>query len=259
MSRKLTTLMLMLMTLMAKAQTCPDEHHPHAIDMGLASGTLWACCNIDANSPEECGGYYAWGETEEKEEFTYENYIHSDGTWDTCHNLGDSISGTDYDVARAKWGEVWRMPSPEQINELIEHTAYIWTIVNQTQGALFKGMNKNCIFLPAAGRRDTSFSYRNVEGHYWSGTPSPYGSFYAHHLGFGDSWVVCLENGGRKNGLPVRPVTDFASDIRQIPSAKTKHDESVYSIYGLKVGNISEGLQHLKPGLYIVKGKIVRL
>ena len=47
--------------------TCPDNHHPHMIDLGLPSGTKWACCNVGANEPEANGDYYAWGETEEKE------------------------------------------------------------------------------------------------------------------------------------------------------------------------------------------------
>ena len=51
--------------------TCPDNNHPHAVDLGLPSGTLWSCCNVDAPSPEGYGGYYAWGETETKNVFTW--------------------------------------------------------------------------------------------------------------------------------------------------------------------------------------------
>ena len=40
---------------------CPDDNHPHAIDLGLPSGTKWACCNVGANNPEEFGEYYTWG------------------------------------------------------------------------------------------------------------------------------------------------------------------------------------------------------
>ena len=45
---------------------CPDDHHPHAIDLGLPSGTKWCCCNVGASTPEGYGGYYAWGETSER-------------------------------------------------------------------------------------------------------------------------------------------------------------------------------------------------
>lgn len=46
---------------------CPDDNHPHLIDLGLPSGTKWACCNVGAHAPEENGGFYAWGETSEKD------------------------------------------------------------------------------------------------------------------------------------------------------------------------------------------------
>lgn len=41
---------------------CPDDHHPHMIDLGLPSGTKWACCNAGASKPEDYGGYYEWGQ-----------------------------------------------------------------------------------------------------------------------------------------------------------------------------------------------------
>ena len=31
--------------------SCPDDDHPHKIDMGLPSGTKWACCNVGAYRP----------------------------------------------------------------------------------------------------------------------------------------------------------------------------------------------------------------
>ena len=31
--------------------SCPDSHHPHAIDLGLPSGTKWACCNVGSTTP----------------------------------------------------------------------------------------------------------------------------------------------------------------------------------------------------------------
>ena len=51
-------------------KTCPDDKHPHMIDLGLPSGTKWACCNVGADTPESYGSYYAWGETEEKDVFS---------------------------------------------------------------------------------------------------------------------------------------------------------------------------------------------
>lgn len=44
------------------------------VDLGLPSGTIWAGWNVGASSPEESGGYYAWGETEEKNDYSWETY-----------------------------------------------------------------------------------------------------------------------------------------------------------------------------------------
>lgn len=41
---------------------CPDENHPHMIDLGLPSGTKWACCNLGAAKPEDYGNYYSYDE-----------------------------------------------------------------------------------------------------------------------------------------------------------------------------------------------------
>lgn len=42
--------------------SCPDTNHPHWIDLGLPSGTKWACCNEGASKPEAYGGYYTFGQ-----------------------------------------------------------------------------------------------------------------------------------------------------------------------------------------------------
>ena len=43
---------------------CPDDHHPHWIDLGLPSGTKWACCNVGASKPEDYGDYYTFDEAQ---------------------------------------------------------------------------------------------------------------------------------------------------------------------------------------------------
>lgn len=46
----------------AEEGLCPDENHPHWLDPGLPSGTMWRCCNEGASAPEEIGGYYSFGQ-----------------------------------------------------------------------------------------------------------------------------------------------------------------------------------------------------
>ena len=118
-----------------------------AVDLGLS--VKWATCNIGAVQPEERGNYYAWGETDPKEKYDWTTYIHSDGTENSCQNIGDDISGTIYDAARQEWGGSWRMPTKKEMNELWEKCTWTSTYYNNCHGYEIKGPNGNTIFLPS--------------------------------------------------------------------------------------------------------------
>lgn len=179
--------------------TCPDSNHPHIIDLGLPSGNKWACCNVGADKPEGYGGYYAWGETEEKDYYSWGTYIHCDGSRNTCHYLGCSISGTQYDVAQTKWGGHWQMPTAIQLVELDE-CAKERIEINGVQGIKFTGPSGGCIFLPGAGSRHDFDSYSGVT--YQSGTP------YDDDTSFDISFGLSGRGAGsyRCEGIPVRPI-----------------------------------------------------
>ena len=175
------------------SKLCPDDNHPHMIDLGLPSGTKWACCNVGADKPEAYGGYYAWGETEEKSIYTEVSYLYSsgvdkdgDGWYDDFHfdteicgvwqNLGSDIAGTQYDVAHVKWGGSWVMPSNDQNQELIDICTYECASVNGVKGGKFTSKtNGGSIFLPGAGFRtfDIIFCPDAGYGYYWSSTQDP--------------------------------------------------------------------------------------
>lgn len=142
---------------------CPDENHPHAIDLGLPSGTKWACCNVGASKPEDFGGYYAWGETSEKSTYTYDTYLFP------LDNIPADIAGTSYDVARVRMGAPWRMPSFGQQKELVSSCSHRWTTQNGVNGILMTGPSGGQIFLPATGlHSDGRFSGLGSRGFYWS-------------------------------------------------------------------------------------------
>ncbi len=188
--------------------TCPDNHHPHLIDLGLPSGTKWACCNVGATAPEGYGGYYAWGETVEKSYYDWSTYTHCDGSFDTLHDLGSDIAGTQYDVAHVKWGGSWVMPSFEQQDELMFNCTYEWTTVNGVYGCRFtRKTNGGSIFLPAAGYRPDDYLYcAGSNGFYWSSTQDPSDSGSAYGLYFFSGNAGRLQ-GIRNNGQMVRPVS----------------------------------------------------
>lgn len=185
------------------------------IDLGLS--VKWASHNVGASSPEGFGGYYAWGETEEKSDYTEETYkyaVDSDGdgffNYDEYIYIGSNISGTQYDVARVKWGGSWRMPTRDEIMELVKNCSRKWTTYNGVEGLLVTGPNGNSIFLPAAGERSgTVVLYVGRDGSYWSATQGEgVMSSDASTLYFGgygvrwDSWNI------RCCGKTVRPVSD---------------------------------------------------
>ena len=192
--------------------TCPDDHHPHLIDLGLPSGTKWACCNVDDDhskqSPTNYGSYYAWGEvTGGKDYYDWSTYTHCDGTKETCHDLGSDIAGTQYDVAHYQWGGSWVMPTHEQLDELVDNCTYTWTTLNGVNGGQFTGSNGGTIFLPAAGQRmyDDLYLFSSY-GDYWSSTQYPSNSRSAYYLNI-DSFYSDSSSHYRHIGSSVRPVS----------------------------------------------------
>ena len=230
----------MLVALTANAQSCPDNNHPHMIDLGLPSGTKWACCNMDTEHPENqsptnYGSHFAWGETEVKDVYNAVTYQYAsgvdedgDGRFDDRHettgclgvwqHLGNftvddyedayyDIAGTKYDVAHEKWGSSWVMPSPMQIRELLYDCTYEWTEVNGVEGGRFTGPNGSSIFLPAAGYRWGGYPKNaGVVGYYWLSTQYPSCFDDAHELVIlsGDADLALYE---RFHGMSVRPVS----------------------------------------------------
>lgn len=200
-------------TVKVSGESCPDANHVHAIDLGLS--VKWACHNVGASSPEGYGGYYAWGETEEKSNYTYKTYKYwsdrdGDGYDDygEYQNIGSNISGTQYDVARVKWGGSWRMPTKDEIKELVNNCTWKWTTQNGINGQLVTGPNGNSIFLPAAGYRyGTDLDAAGSGGYYWSA--SPYSSSdNAYYLYFDSDYYYWYYYYNRYLGHSVRPVSE---------------------------------------------------
>lgn len=196
----------------AKATTGTLNGHEW-VDLGLPSGTKWATCNIGASSPTGYGNYYAWGETEIKNIYKLNTYrYYANGIW---INIGNDISGSQYDVAYAKWGGTWRMPTREQEYELLEKCTYTWVMVSGIGGYKFVGPNGNSIFLPAAsyyydGGQNPQ-SIQDGTGMYWSSTA--YEPEYAYAISFNNNsqkYTNQMSIGkycNRDCGAPVRPVT----------------------------------------------------
>ncbi len=190
------------------------------VDLGLPSGTLWATYNIGATKPEEIGEYYSWGETETKDFFNWSTYkwcISNNGGLDflTKYNSGHRYNGkidnlqtllSQDDVASAKWGSEWRMPTNEEFQELLDNCQYNWTEYNGVYGAKFTASNGNSMFLPVGGYYESSTIYdTNSRGFYWSSSLLNDYEFCALNVYF-RSEGVGMNAGNRRLGFPVRSV-----------------------------------------------------
>lgn len=115
----------------------PDD----AVDLGLS--VKWAPYNIGASKASERGNYYSFGETSTKNDY-------SESSWRPVSDEDDIIC-TVADAAATQWNENWRLPSSDDIQELVSRCSWEETAVDGIRGMKITGPNGNTIFLPAAG------------------------------------------------------------------------------------------------------------
>ena len=199
--------------------TANEDNHEW-VDLGLPSGTLWATCNVGADTPEDMGDHFAWGETAPKEVYEMDNYKWYDSSSDKLTKYcTDAKYGTvDYktellpedDAAYVNWGPSWRMPTQAQQQELIDNCTWTWTTRNGVNGRLVTGPNGNTMFLPVAGFRWHSSQHvytAGETGYYWSHTliDDSNRPYLAHNLYFGSNNVYYTCD-VRERGFTVRAV-----------------------------------------------------
>lgn len=201
--------------------TCPDDNHPHMIDLGLPSGTLWSCCNVGADKPEDNGGYYAWGETWLKDVYDQSAYKYYGNN--VYNDIGDDISGTEYDVAFKQWGDSWRMPTEEQCKELIDNCNINLCIQNNSYCFELTGINNGVIIIPTAGSYGTILVGVDSQAFIWASTKYPIG-------------IVSTAPGGRKGSFPwAVGLQIFHDGPTYIESTITKNDDLSYRYIGHSV------------------------
>lgn len=157
---------------------CWGENHPHIVDLGLPSGTLWCCMNVGASTPTDFGNYYSQV---------------------GANSAVKKEMGDDYDI-----------PTKAQFEELIAYTTQIED--SKRKGIWFKGRNGASIFLPAAAQlwldEDGQWSINNEgSGAYWTSTESEDEGYY-YFLEFNNEEDAPFfgDRRGDNNKLTIRPV-----------------------------------------------------
>ena len=134
------------------------------VDLGLASGLLWAKYNIGTTEPTQLGSYYAWGETSTKKEYYSTNYKHFKAKYNIevlkyNEKDGKEVLELEDDAARANIGAGYRIPTKEDWEELLEDckweavTTTLSEIIDPSQTKIIArwkvtGPNGNSIVLP---------------------------------------------------------------------------------------------------------------
>ena len=196
-----------------------------AVDLGL--GVLWSNCNLGASSPEGYGAVFAWGETETKAVFNWSTYKWCEGVENTltkyCTNVqfgtvvdNKLVLEPGDDVAQVKLGGGWRMPTKEEMADLLQFCKWSWKSDYEGSGvsgfvvtSLVEGFEDKSIFLPTAGYTgNVGPQYAGSNGSYWSASLSnTVNPVFIYCLGF--DFLGPNEGGGyRFHGRSIRPVID---------------------------------------------------
>ena len=188
-------------------------------------GPYWATTNVGAEKPEDYGYYFWWGDTTGYRpsgttfSFSFESsncptYGKSEsqlkeGGWLT----NGGVLAPEHDAAQAHWGGAWRMPTKQELADLVNKCNWNETTLNGVKGWIVTGRDayeSASIFLPCAGYGfGTSLNAAGSYGYYWSSVPySGSSGYYAWGLYFSSSDHSTDDN-YRYYGQSVRPVQGF--------------------------------------------------
>ena len=196
----------------------PDYNGHEYVDLGLPSGLKWATCNVGATTPEEYGDYFAWGEVEPKETYSWSTYKYGskyNQLTKYCYNSdygkdgftdNKTVLDPEDDAAHVNWGGSWRMPTKAEQDELRNNCTWAWTTQNGVKGYKVVGPNGNSIFLPAAGYvYEGTLTNAGSYGYYWSSSLNTDHPVSAYDVDFNSDYVDWI-NLTRYYGQSVRPV-----------------------------------------------------
>lgn len=211
--------------IVAECKVQVEHEYPEYVDLGLPGRVLWATCNIGASKPEEYGKYFAWGDTVgyakgETHNFDSEIYKWNNGSYTTLTKYcTDSSFGTidnktvldpEDDAATANWGANWRMPTIQEMDDLLSdnYTTHEYVYVNGVGGVkITSKSNGNSIFLPAAGNRLwNDINTLSGDGDYWFNSIDTSTCTWAWCLCFTTNDRFYANTFPRFGGLPVRAV-----------------------------------------------------
>ena len=192
------------------------KHMNHKfVDLGLSSGTLWATLNIGAFSIYDPGYYYAWGELETKSYYDLDNYEFLKEGNIQKYNVEDNIKILEPvdDVAHYLWGGNWKMPTNEQIKELLSLEREFIPESNGRRAVFcITGLNGNKLYLPLSNDFYYSIDSLKTFACFWTSEAAADNELLAHYLHLHKDEPNIAKTPyyqWKSTGCPVRPVVNI--------------------------------------------------
>ena len=203
------------MTMAKLGETLGVPKRLEFVDLGLPSVTLWATRNLGAETPEDYGYYFSYGNVVGRKpngtKFYYNWGTDNNGNYASTTGAaltGDIPTNMDYDAVQRYMGGSCKMPTTTQFAELFNssYTTNEWSTKNGVNGRLVTSkINGNSIFFPAAGKGNgTSLNDAGSSGFYWSRSIRSSANGYG--LYFNSSRVSPQDDSRRFYGFSVRAV-----------------------------------------------------
>ena len=191
------------------------------VDLGLPSGTMWATCNVGATKPEDPGllfqfgriNGYAYNDNNNKFISNYQNEKVAGSEYIPVTTSGKVYKANDIldladDAVHVNMGGKWRMPTKNELEELVNNTTQEVETINGVKGMLFTSkINNKRLFIPFAGYwYNGSFAAAGSYADMWSSQVHPSYVLYAYRLYCDSSGYACIYSSTRSGAFSVRGV-----------------------------------------------------
>ena len=234
---------------------------PEYVDLGLS--VKWAKWNMGASSINEYGGYYGWGDPTGEVVSPYTNKY-------AVGNTSKNIAGNPkYDIATAKWGKGWRLPTQAEFEEMIAASGRSWTYDDSTGVKKYIATfpNGKTLYLPYDGYMNSSKTEKSYSAHlfYWTSEATTADSaqmpYYMHASGPRSFSFVSAE---KYMHLMIRPVYDGDSssggDTPDTPVVPSETPSNAVDL-GLYSGNLWAtynvgATSETESGVYVAWGEL---
>lgn len=170
------------------------------------------------------GDFYAWGETDAKEDFRWGTYKYGSSYTELTKYCSNTSYGKDGftdgltvleasdDAARYNLGGIWRMPTDAEFAALETGFTLTWDYDNKGYIVCVSGgtaWTDPTIFLPAAGYKGDGGAHfqSRTYGRYWSTSVDYTYPFVAYGISFSQGSPYEQYSQNRMYGQSIRPVT----------------------------------------------------